>query len=128
MSLTSVYNICANECRVSPWTADTADQILIEMPCMLGKPNRSQCRTLSPTYLPDQLRLFTTTADLRKRIDLPTRQQTKINRPAKQKLSSVKLDVCSFGKFSFVEFNLLKCRYRPFTRRSLINYFPSAIR
>ena len=24
-----LYNICANECRVSPWTADTADQILI---------------------------------------------------------------------------------------------------
>ena len=60
----------ANSCRVSPWTADTVDETLIEGDAMYVKafdddtiPNTE---TLSLTYLPDRVHWPTMTADLAK--------------------------------------------------------------
>ena len=58
----------ANSCRVSQWTADIVDEILIEEDAMYVKAfdddTIPDTETLSPTYLPDRLHWPTMTADL----------------------------------------------------------------
>ena len=56
----------ANSCRVSPWTADTVDEMLIgDAMYMKAFDNDTipDTETLSPTYLPDLEHSPTMTAD-----------------------------------------------------------------
>ena len=67
----------ANSCRVSPWTADIVDEILIgDAMYMKAFDNDtiSDTETLSLTYLPDRLHWPTMTADPAKpnQYQLPT--------------------------------------------------------
>ena len=61
----------ANSCRVSPWTADTVDEILIGDVMYVKALNFDDdtmfdTETLSLTYLPDRVHWPTMTADLAK--------------------------------------------------------------
>ena len=68
---------CANSCRVSPWTVDTVDEILIEWDAMYLKAfdddTIPDTETLSLTYLLDRVHWPMMTADPAKRNQyLPT--------------------------------------------------------
>ena len=67
MSLSAMLLKRANSCRVSQWTADTVDEILIEGDTMYVKAfdddTIPDTETLSLTYLPDRVHWPTMNAD-----------------------------------------------------------------